>query len=189
MLTSAFIATAALPAPVAFAASGGGYRTTDGFEAVNHRKIRKRHRRAHRRSHRRGHRRHRHDDDIGGAIAAGIIGLAIGAIIADHNDRREDRVRRYEYDDPVRISPREPLYDDYDGETDYRQYRSENRSVERKPLTDSTGPQVITYEETASLEPWSTGWFDYCTSRYRSFNRQSGTFLGYDGKRHFCVPK
>ncbi len=30
------------------------------------------------------------------------------------------------------------------------------------------------------------GWQAYCFSRYRSFDPMSGTYLGYDGRRHYC---
>jgi hypothetical protein len=30
------------------------------------------------------------------------------------------------------------------------------------------------------------GWEAYCFSRYRSFDPVSGTYLGYDGRRHHC---
>jgi hypothetical protein len=30
------------------------------------------------------------------------------------------------------------------------------------------------------------GWEAYCFSRYRSFDPVSGTYLGYDGLRHYC---
>jgi DNA-binding transcriptional LysR family regulator len=35
-------------------------------------------------------------------------------------------------------------------------------------------------------EPWSAAWYSYCEARYRSFDPRSGTFMGYDGRRHFC---
>ncbi|MGB3811921.1 MAG: BA14K family protein [Shinella sp.] len=38
-----------------------------------------------------------------------------------------------------------------------------------------------------SYEPWTQSWYDYCAQRYRSFNPQSGTFVGYDGREHFCT--
>jgi BA14K-like protein len=38
-----------------------------------------------------------------------------------------------------------------------------------------------------ALEPWSPEWYDYCSDRYRSFSPRSGTFIGYDGREHFCV--
>ena len=30
------------------------------------------------------------------------------------------------------------------------------------------------------------GWEAYCFSRYRSFDPVTGTYLGYDGRRHYC---
>lgn len=49
-------------------------------------------------------------------------------------------------------------------------------------------PERVYLDEYAgSLEPWSPGWYDYCSDRYRSFNPRSGTFMGYDGQEHFCV--
>jgi hypothetical protein len=32
----------------------------------------------------------------------------------------------------------------------------------------------------------SRGWIAYCFSRYRSFDPYTGTYLGYDGRRHYC---
>jgi hypothetical protein len=32
----------------------------------------------------------------------------------------------------------------------------------------------------------SQAWLDYCYSRYRSFDARSGTYMGYDGRRHAC---
>jgi hypothetical protein len=29
-------------------------------------------------------------------------------------------------------------------------------------------------------------WMAYCSQRYRSFDPASGTYLGYDGRRHMC---
>ncbi|MCP4182806.1 MAG: BA14K family protein [Hyphomicrobiales bacterium] len=43
--------------------------------------------------------------------------------------------------------------------------------------------------ETSLAKPWTPAWYSYCRSKFRSFNAKSGTFLGFDGKRHFCVPK
>uniref|UniRef100_UPI001866F2D3 BA14K family protein n=1 Tax=Oricola nitratireducens TaxID=2775868 RepID=UPI001866F2D3 len=55
------------------------------------------------------------------------------------------------------------------------------------PAPARSGPNVITYEST--LEPWTPEWYDWCDRRYRSFNGQTGTFRGYDGRDHFCVPR
>lgn len=32
----------------------------------------------------------------------------------------------------------------------------------------------------------SQAWVDYCYSKYRSFDEYSGTYMGYDGRRHAC---
>ena len=29
-------------------------------------------------------------------------------------------------------------------------------------------------------------WVNYCFSRYRSFDPRTGTYVGYDGRRHYC---
>lgn len=34
--------------------------------------------------------------------------------------------------------------------------------------------------------PWTPAWYSYCSSKYRSFNPQTGYFYGYDGRYHFC---
>lgn len=34
--------------------------------------------------------------------------------------------------------------------------------------------------------PGYNDWLAYCSSRYRSFDPASGTFMGYDGHRHPC---
>lgn len=65
----------------------------------------------------------------------------------------------------------EPIY-----ENPYRQPRP-------RPVRDY--PQTVYYG--GGLEPWSRGWYEYCSDRYRSFDPQSGTFVGYDGREHFCT--
>ncbi|MEM5581136.1 MULTISPECIES: BA14K family protein [unclassified Roseibium] len=34
--------------------------------------------------------------------------------------------------------------------------------------------------------PWSPAWYNYCSSKYRSFNPQNGYFLAYSGQYKFC---
>ena len=72
-------------------------------------------------------RRYRRSDD-GAAIAAGVLGFALGAAIAGSASDR-----------------------DY-----YRSRRSDR------------------------------AWLASCSSRYRSFDPASGTYLGFDGYRHYC---
>jgi Ni/Co efflux regulator RcnB len=33
---------------------------------------------------------------------------------------------------------------------------------------------------------FSPGWYEYCSSKYRSFNPNTGTYTGYDGLTHYC---
>jgi hypothetical protein len=39
---------------------------------------------------------------------------------------------------------------------------------------------------TVTRQPGSAGWLSYCESRYRTFNPRTGTFIGADGRQHFC---
>lgn len=48
-----------------------------------------------------------------------------------------------------------------------------------------TSRVVTTYGST--FEPWSREWYNWCDNRYRSFNPNTGTYRGYDGRDHFCV--
>lgn len=43
------------------------------------------------------------------------------------------------------------------------------------------------YVDAGGLRPWSPSWERYCESRYRTFDGRTGTFVGNDGARHFCV--
>lgn len=35
-------------------------------------------------------------------------------------------------------------------------------------------------------EPWTPAWYDYCHSKYRSFDPRTGMFLAYSGEYRFC---
>ncbi|MCX8996558.1 BA14K family protein [Rhizobiaceae bacterium BDR2-2] len=126
-----------------------------------------------------GWRRHGHPPverrhDRGEAAALGVIGLATGLIVgsAIANGRQNDAPVYDAYPvDPYRHAPPPPAY--YDADRDYypetpRRYNAQASRVQ-------------------ALEPWSRGWYDYCADRYRSFDPSSGTYVGYDGNRHFCT--
>lgn len=116
---------------------GHDYRVGDPGRIVNYREYSERRYGDH---HRRIY-RHRDNSD---AIALGIIGLGVGAIIggAIANSHNQPRVI----------------------------YRDQPRIVRG-----------------GSYEPWTASWVRYCTQKYRSFNRSTGTYRGYDGRDHFCV--
>ncbi|MCO4315830.1 BA14K family protein [Phyllobacterium sp. 21LDTY02-6] len=105
------------------------------------------------------HRWRRHHHRGGGdALAAGAIGLAAGALIGG-----------------ALAQPREPevVYRDYD-----------DRRVYREPVRVYREVRAPRYY--GSAEPWSREWYRYCSDRYRSFNPETGTFRGYDGRDYFC---
>lgn len=108
---------------------------------------------------------HRHRHNGGDALAAGVAGLAVG-VIAGAALASPPPPRRYYYEDDGYYAPPPPPRRVY--------YR-----------------QTYVYEQPApvyrpALAPWSRSWYRYCSSRYRSFDPQSGTFVGYDGREHFC---
>jgi hypothetical protein len=41
------------------------------------------------------------------------------------------------------------------------------------------------YDEIA-FEPWTRGWYAYCSKRYRTFNPETGTYKARGGKNRFC---
>jgi len=105
--------------------------------------------------------RHWHRGGHGDAVAAGILGLAVGALavgIATNNDR---------YYEPG-----------------YREVRPRPRPDRNYYVRD---PDVVYLD--SSLEPWTVGWYEYCEDRYRTFDPGTGTFMGYDGREHFCVAR
>ncbi|KQZ31059.1 hypothetical protein ASD50_16160 [Mesorhizobium sp. Root552] len=99
-------------------------------------------------------RHHRHNDD---ALAAGVIGLAAGALIGG-------------------ALASQPRY--YEPEPTYVIREPRPAPVRRYYRAD--------YDYGGAYEPWSPEWYQYCSDRYRSFNPRTGTFVGYDGLRHFC---
>jgi len=101
-------------------------------------------------------RRHR---DHGDELAAGLAGLAVGAIVGGALSQP-----RY-YSDRVYIDPPAPRY--YRPAPVYREYYR---------------PAPVYY----GAEPWTPEWYRACSMRYRSFDPSSGTYMGYDGRRHFC---
>jgi len=101
----------------------------------------------------------------GDALAAGVLGLAAGALIGgalanDQPPRYADRYYDDGYDRDVVVRP-----------APVRRYYAE--------------PQVVYADRYA--EPWTRSWYEYCSDRYRTFNSRTGTFTGNDGAQHFCT--
>lgn len=90
--------------------------------------------------------------DPGAAVAAGIIGLAAGALIVGSSNRG--------YAAPAPA----PGY-----------VRPGYAPVYGEPVYEAPG-----------FQPWSPAWYRYCTSKYRSFNPNTGTYTTYNGEQRFC---
>lgn len=101
-------------------------------------------------------RHHRHHG--GNAAAAGIVGFGVGALLGS-----------------ALAQPRyyEPRY-------------YEPRYYEPAPIYVEPAPVYVTPGRVYSYEAWSPEWYEYCGSRYRSFDERTGYFVGYDQRRHFC---
>jgi hypothetical protein len=110
--------------------------------------------------------RHRHHDNGGEVLAAGVLGLAVGAIVGGAlNDEPEYRPV---YREPIYESPRDPY-------------------VRPRPQRPYVDPALVEYDYSGGIEPWSPAWFRWCGDTYRSFDPDTGTYMGYDGEEHFCV--
>ncbi|MEM7461086.1 MAG: BA14K family protein [Pseudomonadota bacterium] len=160
-----------------------------------------------------GYKHRRHGYRGGEVLGAGIAGFLIGSLVAPPvyavqpyyappTVIYEPPPVAYSYPEPVYTSPpiypappvysegyRRP-YSEYERYEEYEPYNGKTGSIYK----DEQPPKVLTYEDTvgqnsqiAGTEPGSPAWFEYCRARFRSFDEQTGTYLGYDGKRHLCV--
>lgn len=107
-------------------------------------------------------RHHRHHGN-GDAVAAGVLGLAAGALIVGA------------------LANDQPPPDDYGDGYYYRDVRPRPAPVRRYYAE----PRVVYNDSYA--EPWTRDWYEYCSDRYRTFNSRTGTFTGNDGEQHFCT--
>ena len=106
--------------------------------------------------------RHHHNNDawVGGAVGL-ATGLVVGSAIANANQPR------YYYDEPRYA---EPVYKpEYEAVPVYR------------------APPRYYAPVRAGIEPWTPQWQRYCSYRYRTFDPGTGTFIGNDGREHFCT--
>ena len=109
---------------------------------------------------------HRSDAD---ALALGVIGLATGVIVGSALANQPRSTGRVYIDPPPSVYDDEVYYA-------YDDFPPPPRSHRRTHNVRSH-----------SVEPWTGAWYDYCSQRYRSFNPRTGTFIGFDGRTHFCT--
>ncbi len=183
--TTALIATLALTAttlaPIAQASAqdwgnrqyrdgGGAWGGAWGDDGWNNERGGRRHYNRHgKRHHKHGHKnrpiaRQDNNDD---ALVLGVLGLAAGALITGALLSNPPARRNYREIPAPGYAPQAP-----GAGSDY--------------YPPAPGP---TYTQAQNLEPWSDGWYRYCAQKYRSFKPATGTFRGYDGLDHFCVPR
>lgn len=107
-------------------------------------------------------------NNTGAAVAAGVAGLAAGAIIGG----ALAQPRYYPYAPPSSVYIAPPQPQPYDPSVPVR----------------NTGPVYSGGYAPQGYAPvqGSPDWNAYCASKYRSFNPATGMFLGYDGQYHYC---
>lgn len=107
---------------------------------------------------------HSHHRDHGDAVAAGVVGLAAGAILGSALSQPSQPQVIYQAPPPPAYYPPAPAY--------------------YPPQQPYYPPAPTAYKPV--YQPWSPGWRNYCASKYRSFNPRTGTYRGVDGLNHFC---
>jgi len=148
-----------------------------------------------------GHRHYRRGDN-GAAIALGAAGAIIGlSAIAAAN--AYPAPAPYAYGEPVYAAPDDdyayeevPEYSEeaypYAAEQDdYAAGSVDAYSPPPPPLPDRSVPQARNYASVApsgsvAPEAWTQDWYNYCSSKYRSFNPSTGYFTTYSGEQKFC---
>lgn len=111
----------------------------------------------------------RNNDNRNAAIAAGIVGLAAGAIIANEFGRNR-RAAQPQIVGTPRFQEPIPV-----------------RRIERVPLSQLQGQQrTVNYNRGGDGWIGSGEWLRYCTAKYRSFNPSTGRFLSYSGQYKLC---
>lgn len=111
------------------------------------------------------HWHHYHNNDGWVAGAAGLAtGLIVGSAIASQPTYVEPAPYYVEPDYP----PPPPRY-----------YRA--------PVYVAPREAYYAPPPAYALRPWSPEWQRYCYDRYRTFDGRTGTYVGYDGMRHFCT--
>lgn len=118
-------------------------------------------------------------DNTGAIVAAGVLGLAVGALIANANQPAAHR-------QPV-VHPNPYLQPRPRPERDYFPPRPVQHGHYGYHDGHGRHDHYRPVRNTWSAEPWTPEWYRYCSSRYRSFDARTGTYRGYDGRSHFCV--
>lgn len=131
------------------------------------------------------YRHYRGGDDLGAAVATGIIGFAAGAIVGSALSEPEPV---YVAPQPIYHAPPPVLGQTYRYSTDYpRPLTVEPLPVYAGPPPPPPGPAPAPPRVNAgSPQPFTPEWYAYCSRKYRSFDPATGTFQPYHGPRRLC---
>jgi hypothetical protein len=66
------------------------------------------------------------------------------------------------------------------------QAMAQPRYYEPAPRYYAPAPRYYAPAPVYSYSGGGGDWLAYCSARFRSFDPRSGTYLGYDGRRHYC---
>ncbi|WP_349357710.1 BA14K family protein [Stappia sp.] len=157
-LIAATLAGALVLPSVTPAEAGGGrkhWKNGGGHHQVH---------RPHRHRDQRVHRRHKKNDDLGAALAIGVIGLAAGAMLGSVLSAPQPVAP-----DPVYVPP--------------HPHRYGPAYPAAQPHYRPAAPVVVGQQRPA---PWTAEWYRYCDAKYRSFNPRTGTFTTYSGVQKLC---
>jgi hypothetical protein len=111
-------------------------------------------------------------------VAAQVARGAPAIAATDDGLLQNVQYRRYYGGGPYRPYPYRPYY---------RERRSDAGAAVAAGIIGLAAGAIIA--GAASAPPPAVrdqAWIDYCFSKYRSFDPASGTYLGYDGLRHYC---
>lgn len=121
---------------------------------------------------------------LGGAAVGALTGAGIGAIVGGPNSIRRGAA----------IGAASGAFIGAVGNNWNVAYRNAYNNCVHN-MAYQAPPPVAYYPPPYAVPPqnygrpypaWSQAWFSYCTSRFRSFNQQTGYYLGFDGQYHFC---
>ncbi|MBZ8134925.1 BA14K family protein [Afifella sp. IM 167] len=131
---------------------------------------------------------HHRGGDGGAALAAGVVGLAAGAILgsalAPAPAYAAPPPRAY-YAPPPRVYYAPPPRAYYAPRPVY--VAPPPVYAAPQPVYRASGDPLVVYGgSVGGPQPWTPEWYLYCESKYRSFDPDSGTFQPYNGPRQLC---
>ncbi|MFN7166826.1 MAG: BA14K family protein [Pannonibacter sp.] len=144
--------------------------------------------------------RKRKNDNTDAAIAAGVIGLAAGALLlgalGDSSNSAPPPPAYYPpapaYGGPVyggsQVYGSAPVYGGpaYGGPVYAGPNYGHVQPIPEPGVPVDDRPIIAHGGQVGGYQPWTPAWYQYCSSRYRSFNPQTGTFRTHSGQTRFC---